>query len=144
MASSFTLIFLAAVVLTLAARLWLALRQMNYVQSNRDQVPALFSERIQLSAHQKAADYTVARTKLGMQSALVETALLLALTLGGGIAALHGFWSPRLDGLWYGVAMIFSLMLISGLVDLPFSLYRQFVVEERFGFNRMTPGLFLS
>jgi STE24 endopeptidase len=144
MASSFTLIFLAAVVLTLAARLWLAMRQMNYVQSNRDQVPALFSERIQLAAHQKAADYTVARTKLGMQSALVETALLLALTLGGGIAALHGIWSPRLDGLWYGVAMIFSLTVISGLVDLPFSLYRQFVVEERFGFNRMTLGLFLS
>lgn len=144
MASSFTLIFLAAVVLTLAARLWLAMRQMNYVQSNRDRVPALFSERIQLAAHQKAADYTVARTKLGMQSTQVETALLLALTLGGGIAALHGFWSPRLDGLWYGVAMIFSLMLISGLVDLPFSLYRQFVVEERFGFNRMTLGLFLS
>ncbi|MGE5492687.1 MAG: M48 family metallopeptidase [Actinomycetota bacterium] len=144
MASSFTLIFLAAVVLTLAARLWLAMRQMNCVQSNRDRVPALFSERIQLAAHQKAADYTVARTKLGMQSTLVETALLLALTLGGGIAALHGFWSPRLDGLWYGVAMIFSLMVVSGLVDLPFSLYRQFVVEERFGFNRMTLGLFLS
>lgn len=144
MASSFTLIFLATLVLTLAARLWLALRQMTCVQSNRERVPALFSERIPLAAHQKAADYTVARTRLGIQTALVETALLLALTLGGGIAALHGFWSPRLDGLWYGVAMIFSVMVVSGLVDLPFSLYRQFVVEERFGFNRMTLGLFLS
>jgi STE24 endopeptidase len=144
MASSFTLIFLAALVLTLAARLCLAQRQVKHVRSTRDQVPALFSERIELAAHQKAADYTVARTRLGMLATLVEAALLLAFTLGGGIAALHDFWSLRLDGLWYGVAMIFSVMVVSGLVDLPFSLYRQFVVEERFGFNRMTLGLFLS
>ncbi|MBS1188268.1 MAG: family peptidase [Rhodocyclaceae bacterium] len=144
MASSFTLIFLAAVILTLCVRLWLARRQMACVLAHRGQVPALFAERIPLAAHQKAADYTVARTRLGMLAILAETAVLLGLTLGGGLAALHAFWDTRLDGLWYGVAMIFSVMVISGLVDLPFALYRQFVVEERFGFNRMTLRLFLS
>ena len=70
--------------------------------------------------------------------------VLLAFTLGGGLAALHSFWAPRLDGMAYGLAMIFSVMGISGLIDLPLSLYRQFVIEARHGFNRMTLGLFFS
>lgn len=64
--------------------------------------------------------------------------------LGGGLAWLHDFWSPQLDGIAYGLAMIFSLMLISGIIDLPFSLYQQFVIEARYGFNRMTLGLFFA
>jgi STE24 endopeptidase len=76
-------------------------------------------------------------------SLLIEIALLLALTFGGGLQALHDFWSTRLSGAGYGVALIFSVMFISGLADLPLTLYTQFVIEEKFGFNRMTMGLFL-
>ena len=107
-------------------------------------MPPLFTERIPLAAHQKAADYTVARTRLGMLATVADTALLLVLTLGGGLAVLDAFWQARLTGLWYGVALIGSVAVLSSLVDLPFALFRQFVVEERFGFNRMTLGLFIS
>ena len=140
----FSLIFLAAFALTLAARLWLTSRHIRFVAAHRHAVPAEFAERIPLEAHQKAADYTVDRNKLVLRTTLVDAALLLSLTLGGGLAWLDNIWAARLDGLSYGLAMIFSLMLISGLIDLPFSLYRQFVVEARYGFNRMTLGLFFS
>jgi len=142
--TDFTLLFLAAIALTLAGRLWLTLRQIRHVAAHRAAVPADFAERIPLAAHQKAADYTVDRNKLAIFTTLVDAALLLALTLGGGLAWLHDFWNARLTGLPYGLALIFSVMLISAVIDLPFSLYRQFVVEARYGFNRMTLGLFCA
>jgi len=142
--ANFTALFLAALILTLAGRLWLTLRHIRHVAAHRAAVPAGFAERIALAAHQKAADYTVDRNRTAIISTLVDAALLLALTLGGGLAWLHDFWSVRSDGLTYGLAMIFSLMLISGLIDLPFSLHRQFVIEARYGFNRMTLGLFFA
>ncbi|HQU78516.1 MAG TPA: M48 family metallopeptidase [Azonexus sp.] len=144
MTTDFTLLFLAAIALTLAGRLWLTLRQIRHVAANRAAVPANFAERIPLAAHQKAADYTVDRNKLAIFTTLIDAALLLALTLGGGLAWLHDFWNARLTGLPYGLALIFSVMLISAVIDLPFSLYRQFVVEARYGFNRMTLGLFCA
>ncbi len=144
MTTDFTILFLAAIALTLAGRLWLTLRQIRHVAANRAAVPANFAERIPLAAHQKAADYTVDRNKLAIFTTLIDAALLLALTLGGGLAWLHDFWNARLTGLPYGLALIFSVMLISAVIDLPFSLYRQFVVEARYGFNRMTLGLFCA
>lgn len=144
MTPNFTLLFLLAFVLTLAARLWLKLRHIRFITAHRAAVPADFADRIPLAAHQKAADYTVDRNKSVIFTTLLDAALLLALTLGGGLAWLHGFWSVRLDGLSYGLAMMFSLMLLSGLLDLPVSLYRQFVIEARYGFNRMTLGLFFA
>ena len=144
MTSEFTLVFLVAFALTLAVRLWLGLRHIRFVSAHRAAVPADFAERIPLAAHQKAADYTVDRCRTRLVTTLVDAALLLAFTLGGGIAWLHALWAPRLDGIAYGLAMIFSLMAISGLIDLPFSLYRQFVIEARYGFNRMTLPLFFT
>ena len=144
MATDFSLIFFAAFLLTLAGRLWLALRQIRFVAAHRGAVPPGFTERIPLAAHQKAADYTVDRNRLGIVSTAAEATLLLALTLGGGLAWLHDLWSVRLDGLAYGLALIFTVMLASALVDLPFAVYRQFVIEERYGFNRMTPALFCT
>jgi len=141
---NFTLLFLSAFALTLLTRLWLTQRHIRFVRAHRAAVPAEFAERIALAAHQKAADYTVDRSRTGRITSLVDAALLLALTLGGGLAWLDVFWSSRLDGLAYGLAMILSLMLISGLIDLPFSLYRQFIIEARYGFNRMTLGLFFA
>ncbi len=144
MTNDFTLIFLLAFSFGLIVRLWLGLRHIRFVTAHRASVPAEFSERISLAAHQKAADYTVDRSKTTLITTLLDAALLLFLTLGGGISWLHDFWSPRLDGLTYGLAMIFSLMLISALIDLPFSLYRQFVIEARYGFNKMTLSLFFA
>lgn len=144
MTENFTLLFLAAFALTLATRLWLKLRQIRHVGAHRAAVPAEFAARITLASHQKAADYTVDRCQTAISAILVDAVLLLALTLGGGLAALHGLWSPHLDGIAYGLAMIFSVLLISALADLPLSLYSQFVVEARHGFNRMTPALFVA
>lgn len=144
MTNDFTLIFLLAFSLGLVVRLWLGLRHIRFVAAHRTAVPPEFSERISLVAHQKAADYTIDRSKTSLITTLIDAALLLLLTLGGGINWLHDFWSPHVDGLTYGLAMIFSLMLISALIDLPFSLYRQFVIEARYGFNKMTLALFFN
>lgn len=144
MPETLTIVFLIACALTFGGRLLLAGRQIRHVRAHRDAVPAEFAERIALASHQKAADYTIDRTRSGMLNTAIEAAVLLAFTLGGGLAWLHGFWSARLDGLSYGVAMIFSLTFISGLIDLPLSLYRQFVIEARYGFNRMSLGLFFT
>ena len=144
MTPDFTFIFLLFFGLTVAVRLWLKLRHIRFVAAHRNAVPADFAERIALPAHQKAADYTVDRSKTAIVGTLIEAVLLLAFTLGGGLAALHDFWSLRLDNLAYGLAMIFSVMIISGLIDLPLSLYSQFVIEARHGFNRMTLGLFFT
>jgi len=142
--TDFSLLFLAAFALTLLARLYLTRRHIQHVHAHRPAVPADFAERITLAAHQKAADYTVDRSRFSLQTTVVDAALLLTLTLGGGLAWLHEYWASRLDDLAYGLAMIFSLMLISAIIDLPFSLYRQFVIEARHGFNRMSLGLYFS
>jgi STE24 endopeptidase len=144
LSSAFTLVFLAAVGLTLAVRLWLGLRHIRHVHAHRAAVPADFAERIPLAAHQKAANYTIDRSRASLLATVVDTLLLLAFTLGGGIAWLHDLWAARLDGIPYGLAMIFSLLLISAVVDLPLALYRQFVIEARHGFNRMTLRLFVA
>jgi len=141
---NFTLLFLTVFTLSLATRLWLKLRHIRHVAAHRAAVPKEFAGRITLASHQKAADYTVDRSKTAIFAILIEAGVLLAFTLGGGLAWLHELWSPRLDGIAYGLAMIFSVMLISVLIDLPLSLYSQFVIEARHGFNRMTPALFVS
>jgi len=143
---TFTAVFLAALALTVGLRLWLARRHLRHIARCRDDVPADFSLHIGLAAHQKAADYSSARTRLGMIEMLIGAALLLALTLGGALQALHDAWLVVFDAGSHaqGIALIVSVALISGLVDLPLSLYRTFVIEARFGFNKMTLGLFLA
>jgi STE24 endopeptidase len=143
---AFTLAFLAALALATATRLWLAARHVRHVAANRGAVPAEFAGSITLAAHQKAADYTVAKTRLHMLDAMLGAAVLLAFTLGGGLQALFDLWAKvfAAGGFAHGIALILSVGAISGLIDLPFSLYRTFVIEARFGFNRMTLGLFLA
>ena len=142
--NSFSVAFLAALALMIALRLWLGQRQITHILQHRDAVPPQFADRVSIYAHQKAADYSVTRTRFGRLGLAVEVAVLLAFTFGGGLQLLHDFWSVRLDGLGYGVALIVSVTTISGLIDLPLSLYTQFVIEERFGFNRMTLRLFFA
>jgi len=144
---TFTLIFLAALFLSLALRLILARRQIRHVQACRHAVPTEFAARIALEAHHKAADYTVARSRFAMLATLLEAIILLGFTLGGGLQYLHETWLAWLgtdNSLAYGLGVIGSLAAITSLLDLPAAWYRQFVLEERFGFNRMTPALFFK
>ena len=138
----FSLLFLAALALMIGIRLWLGARQISHILAHRDTVPEQFSGRISLPSHQKAADYSITRTRFGRLALAIEVAVLLSFTFGGGLQFLHDFWSPRLEGPWYGVVLIFSVIAISGAIDLPLTLYMQFVIEEKFGFNRMTLRLF--
>ncbi|MBS4096092.1 MAG: M48 family metallopeptidase [Sulfuricella sp.] len=140
---TFTLVFLAALALSLAVRLWLALRHINHIAAHRAAVPPEFAAQITLPAHQKAADYSIAKTRLGIVHALLETALLLAFTLGGGLETLNQALGGALsDPLWQGVALILAVFFISGIVELPLGVYRTFVIDERFGFNKTTPALY--
>lgn len=143
MTHSFSIAFLLALTLMVGIRLWLSQRQIAHVVAHRATVPTQFKDRLALAAHQKAADYTVAQTRFGRLALASEVVVLLAFTFGGGLQALHDLWSGHIDGLMYGVALIFSVMAVSSLIDLPFALYRQFVIEQKFGFNRMTLRLFV-
>ena len=144
-ANFFTLVFLILLTLTVAIRLWLATRHAHHVSAHRDRVPAGFADAISLEAHQKAADYSVAKTRFARVNILVECALLLALTLAGGLKILDHFWRGQVENaLLFGVVLIASVVVISAIVDLPLSLYRTFKIEARFGFNRMTLKLYFA
>lgn len=126
-------------------RLWLANRQIAAVRAHRDRVPELFAGRIGIADQQRAADYTVERTRLSRWATLIETALKLALTLGGGLALLgaaidRGGWPDP----WRGAALVLAVFLLLGITGLPFTWWRTFRIEARFGFNRMTPALFVK
>ncbi len=138
----FTLVFCAALVCSLMMRFYLASRQIRHVMQNRHAVPAAFAATIPLAAHQKAADYTATKARLGLLEMAFGAAVLLGWTLLGGLDTLsqtinnssiasHGKLVPQL-------ALLALFGLISGLLDLPFTLYSTFKVEERFGFNKMT------
>ncbi|QBE62438.1 M48 family metallopeptidase [Pseudoduganella lutea] len=142
---AFSLLFVAFLTLTLAVRFWLASRQLRHVLANRGAVPAEFSEKIPLAAHQKAADYTVARTKYGIVTMFVNAAVLLGFTLLGGLQWLSvAVFGLTGGGMAYQIGLLVAFAAISGLIDVPIDWYRQFRLEERFGFNKMTPGLFVA
>lgn len=142
----FTLVFLSALVLSILLRLWLATRQVRHVAAHRSQVPMAFAERISLSSHQRAADYTAARVHLGMLEMLAQTAWLVALTLLGGLQLIIAASSALPESLTWArpLALLVMVSVASALIDLPFSWWRQFRLEQRFGFNRMTPALFFA
>jgi STE24 endopeptidase len=141
----FTQLFMVLVLLGTALRAWLNQRQIVAVCRHRERVPEAFASRIDLQAHRKAADYTVARAHLARWVMLLDTAILLVLTLGGGIAAVDRVWSATgWSPLWHGAVVILSIVLLTSLIELPFSIYRTFGIEARFGFNRITPQLFIA
>ena len=144
--NALTWLFLAALVLATATRLWLALRQVRYVSAHAHAVPASFSDVIPLAAHRKAADYTVAKARLGMLDVTVGAVVVLALTLGGLLQGLGDAWALAFPpgSLAHGTALLVSLFFLQAIVSLPIAFYRTFVLEHRFGFNRMTLGLFLA
>ncbi len=138
-----TILFVIFLLASVALRLWLASRQIRHVLAHRDQVPGEFASRIGLESHQRAADYTTARVRLGMLEGVFDAAVVVALTLLGGLQAIDTFVATlTTHDLFRQVLLVVAVGLLTGLIGLPFSIYRQFWLEARFGFNRMTPGLF--
>jgi STE24 endopeptidase len=141
----FAILFLAALLISTSLRLWLAARHVRHIQTHRDKVPSAFATEIDLAAHQKAADYSRAKTRLNMKALVFDAAVLLALTFGGGLqgiddVAARVFQNPLL----HGVAFVAMLTIILSALELPFDLYRVFGIESRFGFNKMTLGMFFG
>ncbi len=144
-AAWFTTLFAAALATMVGTRLWLARRQIAHVAAHRDRIPAAFAQRIGLPAHRKAADYTTAKQVLGRVETVVDALLLVVLTFGGGLSALVAVTGALPIGpLWQDASLIGAVGVIGGIVSLPFSWYATFVIEERFGFNRMTLSLWVA
>ncbi len=146
MASTLTITFITLLVTTTLIRIWLGRRHIAHVLSHRNKVPAAFDGSIALDAHQKAADYSAAKTKLVIVEAVTQAILLVLLTLGGGLQLIDDVWRNLLPSqeIVRGALVICSAMLVSSLIDLPFEYYKTFVVDEKFGFNKMTPAMFFS
>ncbi|MES2537437.1 MAG: M48 family metallopeptidase [Pseudomonadota bacterium] len=141
----FSVLFVGFLAITLAVRFWLGSRHIRHVLAHRNAVPPQFAEKIQLSAHQKAADYTVAKTKAGLWMLLVNAAVLIGFTLLGGLQWLSvTILNITGPGMTYQIGLLLAFAVISGIIDLPFEYYKQFVLEARFGFNKMTLGLFFA
>src|SRR5687767_7678611 len=138
-------LFVILLVASTLTRSWLNQRQVAAVQRHRDEVPEAFRAQIDLAAHQKAADYTVASAQIGRWDNLLDAALALLLTLGGGLSAIDSAWqAAHLPAVWHGTVVVLSTFLLVSLIGLPLSLWRTFGVEARFGFNRTTVGLFIA
>lgn len=146
MSLALTSIFVILLFATTIVRIWLGRRHISHVLGHRNQVPAAFDGNISLEAHQKAADYSADKTKLVIIEAIVQSILLLALTLGGGLQLIDNIWRESLPNqeIIRGALVICTAMLVSSFIDLPFEYYKTFVVDEKFGFNKMTPKMFFT
>jgi STE24 endopeptidase len=144
-AAIFTGIFVVALGISVAVQIWLAKRQIRHVLAHRDTVPLHFVDRVSMAAHQKAADYTAARTRVSMIDLAIDAVVLLLLTLGGGLA-LIARWIAAGDWpmLAQDVTLIVAVSVLAGVLSLPLAWYRTFVIEERFGFNRTTLPLWVA
>ena len=148
-AKQFTFIFIATLALTTLAKLWLARRHLAHIAAHRTAVPEAFHEKVRLTDHQKAADYTTAKTRFDMLGTLFDAALLLAFTVAGGIQFIAGMVSAKLGNGWFGtpimegMATLVAVLVIYSLLEAPFNIYRTFVIEARFGFNKITFKLYL-
>ena len=140
-----TALFIAAVLISTALELWLSQRQISAVATHRNRVPEPFADAVSAEEHAKAADYTIAKARFGRVAEIMNAVITLALTVGGGIAAIDALW--RRSGWsqpWLGLAVIGSVFLLTGVINLPLSVWSTFKLEARFGFNRTTPALFVA
>jgi len=140
-----TYLLVGALLTNVLLKIWLNARQVRHVAQHRAEVPDAFVSQISLADHQKAADYTLTKAKVAQIDILIDAAVLLGWTLMGGLSALNAvvleFMAP---GLWQQVVLVLAFSLVGGLIDLPMSLYQTFVLEQKFGFNKMTWKLWLS
>jgi STE24 endopeptidase len=140
-----TVVFALALTLSLMLKFWLSSRQIQHVAQNRNAVPTAFAQKVALSAHQKAADYTITKARFGMLELAWGAAIVLGWTLLGGLSALNQLLSGVMgSGLFQQVALLAVFVVIGGILDLPFTLYQTFVIEERFGFNKTSLKLWLQ
>ena len=140
-----TSLFIAAVAISTALELWLSQRQIAAVTAHRDHVPEPFAASVSAVEHAKAADYTIAKARFGRVAEIMNAVITLALTIGGGITAIDALW--RRTGWsqpWLGLVVIGSVFLLTGIINLPLSIWSTFRLEARFGFNRTTPALFIA
>jgi len=143
--NTFGIAFLAALAATTTTRMWLAWRHLRHIRAHRSTVPAEFVDQIALDAHQRAADYSGAKTGLAIVRTLVDSGVVLLLTFGGVLQALDAWAATWARGdILRGAALIGSFAILTSLIDLPFSWYRTFAIETRFGFNKMTPLMWLA
>jgi STE24 endopeptidase len=140
--------FAAALLVSVALKFWLATRQMRHVAAHRAEVPAAFAATVPLAAHQKAADYTLVRSRFALLSLALGSAVLLGWTLLGGLDVLNTVVrdavQPRFGSMAYQLSLLVAFALIGGLLDAPLEIYNTFRIEQRFGFNRMTWRLYLA
>jgi len=142
---SFAVLFIVFFSISLIIRFWLSQRHISHIQAHRAAVPEAFEEKITLEEHQKAADYTSTKVRFGRLPLIYDSAILLLWLFGGGLELLdQNVRALQLDPIYTGMIVILAMMLISSLLDLPFSIYSTFVIEERFGFNRTTIKTFIS
>ncbi len=140
-----TYLLVGALLTNVLLKLWLNARQVRHVAQHRGQVPSTFASQISLTDHQKAADYTLAKAKVAQIDILIDAVVLVGWTLMGGLSALNAIVSDFIEpGLWQQVVLVLTFSLVGGLIDLPMSLYQTFVLEQKFGFNKMTWKLWLS
>ncbi len=142
-ASAFTIIFIGFLAITIIVRCWLAIRQIHAIKAHYHAVPEQFSAAISLQAHQKAGNYTATKQRFGFLSLFIDTAVLLGFTLGGGIQKINDiltFWLGH--GIITQIALAIAIFFISSIISLPIDYYRQFVIEAKFGFNKMSRKLF--
>ncbi len=146
MASTLTFVFVFLLIATTATRIWLGSRHISHVQAHRGAVPNAFAGNISLQAHQKAADYASAKTKVALIEASAQALLLAILTVGGGLQFIDTAWFNVLPGneIIRGALVICTAMLVSSVIEIPFDYYKTFSIDERFGFNKMTPTMFVT
>jgi STE24 endopeptidase len=143
--NTFTIIFLIALIISSSIQFWLAKRHADYVAAHRAAVPDAFKDKVPLAAHQKAADYTLEKVKLGNIDGILGIVVLLLLTLGGGINASFDYWTNFFSSpLIAGVAATATVFLILTVIEIPTSIYQTFVIEEKFGFNKSTVNQFVK
>jgi STE24 endopeptidase len=143
--NTFTIIFLIALIISSSIQFWLAKRQANYVADHRSAVPEAFKTKVPLEAHQKAADYTLAKVKLGDIDGVVGIIVLLLMTVGGVINFIFEYWSSlALSPLLAGVVATATIFLLLTIIEIPTSIYQTFVIEEKFGFNKSSAKQFIK
>ncbi len=142
--SLFSVIFIAFLLAHIGLKTWLARRHITHIKAHRATVPSEFAAKISLAAHQKAADYSVAKSTFGLYQSLFGVVLILGFTFWGGLQVLFDATSIFSSPLANALLLLVAFSMINGVLDFPFDWYRQFVIEARFGFNKMTVKLFLQ
>ena len=138
-------VFISVLALTTITRIWLGSRHIGFMLNHRNRVPEAFTKNISLDAHQKAADYTTAKTKLVIGESIVQALLLFTFTLGGGLQYIDYVWRDLMpeQEMLRGALVILSALMVSSFIDLPFDYYKTFVIDTHFGFNKMTRKMFV-